>query len=294
MKKTIFQGCATALVTPFTSNGLDLDAFKNMIDLQIESGINALVVCGTTGEASTMSREEKQIAITTAVQHVNGRIPVIAGTGSNCTITAIQQSVEAEQIGVDAILVVTPYYNKTTQRGLVKHYSAIADSVKIPMILYNVPSRTGISCSAETYAELSSHPNIIGVKEASGNFALIRKTRELCPDDFYIWSGNDEDTAAIMLLGGQGVISVVSNVAPREMVQLTDHCLNGRFTKAGLQQLHLQQLCDALFIEVNPIPVKNALHIKGLCSDTVRLPLCEMSEENKRRLTQVLHAYQLL
>ena len=294
MKKPIFRGCATAIITPFVADGLDLDAFKRLIDSQTEAGINALVVCGTTGEASTMTQAEKAITIQTAVQQVNGRIPVIAGTGSNSTATAVQQSIEAQQLGADAILVVTPYYNKATQRGLVKHFRAIADAVTIPLILYNVPSRTGLSCTAETYRELSAHPNIIGVKEASGNFALIRKTKELCPDDFYIWSGNDDDTAAIMLLGGQGVISVVSNVAPKEMIQLTDHCLNGRFTKAGLQQLHMQQLCDALFIEVNPIPVKNALHMQGLCSDIVRLPLCEMSSENRNRLEQVLRSYSLL
>lgn len=294
MKKPIFHGCATAIVTPFTGDEVDFDALKRLIDRQIDAGINAIVVCGTTGEASTMTHEERINTFKVAVQHTKGRIPVIAGTGSNCTKTAVQQSIEAEKCGVDALLVVTPYYNKTTQRGLIQHFNEIADAVNLPVILYNVPSRTGLTCTAETYAELAKHPNIIGVKEASGNFSLIRKTRELCPDDFYIWSGNDEDTAAIMLLGGKGVISVVSNTAPKEMRLLTEHCLQGRFAKAGLQQLHLQPLCEALFMEVNPIPVKKALYMMGLCSDSIRLPLYEMSPENQVKLKQILDKYELL
>lgn len=294
MREAVFKGCATALITPFTHDTVDYDSFKHLIDSQLDAGINALVVCGTTGEAATMSYTEKMRTIETAVRHVDGRVPVIAGSGANSTETAIALSRDAEQIGVDALLIVTPYYNKATQRGLIRHYETIANLVSKPVILYNVPSRTGVSCTAETYATLSAHPNIVGVKEASGNFALIQKTREQCPDDFYIWSGNDEDTAAIMLLGGIGVISVVSNVAPSEMVALTQACLNGNFHEAGTKQIYLRRLCEILFREVNPIPVKTALSMMGYCDDILRLPLCEMGAENRKELKQVLLSYSLL
>ncbi|MBR3704852.1 MAG: 4-hydroxy-tetrahydrodipicolinate synthase [Oscillospiraceae bacterium] len=294
MKEAVFKGCATALITPFTHDAVDYAAFRRLIDFQLEAGINALVVCGTTGEASTMSYAERIRTIETAVDHVGGRVPVIAGTGSNSTETAVALSRDAERIGVDALLVVTPYYNKATQRGLVRHYEMVADLVSKPVMVYNVPSRTGVSCSAETYAALSAHPNIIGVKEASGNLSLVQKTRELCPDDFYIWSGNDDETAPIMLLGGAGVISVVSNAAPHEMVSLTQACLNGEFRKAGEQQLRLRRLCEVLFCEVNPIPVKTALSMMGYCSEIFRLPLCEMSGENRSELKQALRSYALL
>lgn len=294
MKKPIFKGCATAIITPFTADTVDYEALKNLIDRQLEAGINALVVCGTTGEASTMSHAERMRTIETAVRRVDGRIPVIAGTGSNSTETAVAQSRDAELAGADALLLVTPYYNKATQRGLVRHYEAIANSVTKPVILYNVPSRTGVSFTAETYAALSVHPNIIGVKEASGNFSLIQKTRESCPDDFYIWSGNDDETAPIMLLGGVGVISVVSNAAPQEMVALTDACLDGRLEDAGKLQLKVRKLCEIMFREVNPIPVKTALSMMGCCKEIFRLPLCEMSEENRKELEQVLKVYHLI
>ena len=294
MKKAVFKGCATALITPFTHDSIDYDAFKHLIDVQLGAGINALVVCGTTGEASTMSYAERMRTIEIAVDHVAGRVPVIAGTGANSTETAIALSRDVEQIGVDALLVVTPYYNKATQRGLVRHYETIADLVDKPVMLYNVPSRTGVSCTAETYATLSAHPNIIGVKEASGNLSLVQKTRELCPDDFYIWSGNDDETAPIMLLGGVGVISVVSNVAPQEMLTLTQACLNEDFRKAGELQIYLRRLCEILFREVNPIPVKTAMSMMGYCQEIFRLPLCEMSEENRKELNQVLKFYSLL
>ena len=294
MKEPVFRGCATAIVTPFTSGAVDQEALKHLIDLQIEAGIDAIVVCGTTGEASTMSYTERMRTIETAINHTNGRIPIIAGTGANSTEAAIAQSRDAAALGADALLLVTPYYNKATQRGLVYHFDHIADAVDKPIILYNVPSRTGVSCTAETYSALSAHPNIVGVKEASGNFALIQKTKELCPDDFYIWSGNDDETAAIMLLGGAGVISVVSNIAPKEMIALTQACLDGRFREAGTLQVKLRKLCEILFREVNPIPVKTALGMMGKCRDILRLPLCEMGEENKRELEQVLRSYSLL
>ena len=294
MKKAVFTGCATALITPFTNDSVDYDALIKLIDWQLESGINAFVVCATTGEAATMSYDEKLQTLDTVVCHVNGRVPVIAGTGANCTKTAITLSRDAERIGADALLVVTPYYNKATQRGLVLHYEAIADSVEKPIILYNVPSRTGVSCTAETYAMLSAHPNIVGVKEASGNLSLVQKTRELCPSDFYIWSGNDEETAATMLLGGSGVISVVSNVMPKEMVALTQACLKSAFHEAGAQQIYLRRLCEILFREVNPIPVKTAMSMMGYCEDILRLPLCEMGSENRKELEHVLKSYSLL
>lgn len=294
MKQAIFQGCATALATPFTADGVDYAALKRLVAYQLAGGVDALVVCGTTGEAATMSYVEKIRTIETVLTQVNGKIPVIAGTGANSTETAIAFSRDVAALGVDALLVVTPYYNKATQQGLIRHYRAIADALEQPVILYNVPGRTGVSCTAETYHALSAHPNIVGVKEASGNLALVQKTRELCPEDFYIWSGNDDETAPIMLLGGVGVISVVSNVAPRPMTQLAHACLQGSFSEAGRLQLQLRALAEILFCEVNPIPVKTALHMMGLCEELLRLPLCEMEESNRERLENVLKAYRLL
>lgn len=294
MKQAVFKGCATAIATPFTTGTVDYTALKKLVDYQLEGGVQAIVVCGTTGEAATMSYVEKIRTIETVLTQVNGQIPVIAGTGANSTETAIAFSKDAAALGVDALLVVTPYYNKATQKGLVRHYRAIADATATPMILYNVPGRTGVSCTAETYEALSAHPNIIGVKEASGNLALVQKTRERCPEDFYIWSGNDDETAPIMLLGGVGVISVVSNVAPHLMTQLAHACLQGNFAEAGRLQLSLRVLADVLFCEVNPIPVKTALHLMGLCEEVFRLPLCEMEETNREKLEHVLKDYHLL
>lgn len=294
MKQAIFQGCATAIITPFTAESVDYKALKKLVDFQLENGIDAIVVCGTTGEASTMSYIERMRTIETVLTQVNGKVPVIAGTGSNNTETVITLSRDIENLGVNALLVVTPYYNKATQNGLIRHYQTIADTVLKPIILYNVPSRTGVSCTAETYATLSHHPNIVGVKEASGNFALIQKTKELCPNDFYIWSGNDDETAPIMLLGGIGVISVMSNVVPRETVSLAHACLEGNFYTAGKMQLQLRALADVLFREVNPIPVKTALSMMGFCEERLRLPLCEMSDTNREELKNVLSKYGLV
>ena len=294
MKKPVFTGSGVAIATPFTSDTVDYDALKRLLDFQLEGGTDAVIVCGTTGEAATMSYVERMRTIETVVRHVDGRIPVIAGTGANNTENAITLSKDAALAGVDGLLVVTPFYNKATQKGLVRHYTAIADAVTKPMILYNVPGRTGVKCTAETYAALAKHPNIQGVKEASGDLALVQKTRELCPEDFYIWSGNDDETAPIMLLGGEGVISVAANVMPREMHQLTADCLNGDFVSAGKTQLRLRKLCEALFWEVNPIPVKTALAMMGYCQEIFRLPMCEMEEENRERLRAVLEEYGLL
>ena len=291
MKQPIFTGSGTAIVTPFTNDSVDYPALGRLLDLQLEGGADAIIVCGTTGEAVTMSYAERMRAIETVVRHVDGRVPVIAGTGSNSTENAITLSKDAVLAGVDGVLVVTPFYNKATQRGLIRHYTAVADAVTRPVILYHVPSRTGVRCTAETYAALAKHPNIAGVKEAGGDLALVQKTRELCPEDFYIWSGNDDETAPIMLFGGKGVISVAANVMPREMHELTAACLRGDFTAAGRMQLKLRKLCEALFWEVNPIPVKTALAMMGYCQEVFRSPMCEMEPENRERLRGVLAEY---
>ncbi len=294
MKQPIFTGSGTAIVTPFTNDSVDYPALGRLLDFQLEGGADAIIVCGTTGEAVTMSYAERMRAIETVVRHVDGRVPVIAGTGSNSTENAITLSKDAVLAGVDGLLVVTPFYNKATQRGLIRHYTAVADAVTRPVILYHVPSRTGVRCTAETYAALAKHPNIAGVKEAGGDLALVQKTRELCPEDFYIWSGNDDETAPIMLFGGKGVISVAANVMPREMHELTAACLRGDFTAAGRMQLKLRKLCEALFWEVNPIPVKTALAMMGYCQEVFRSPMCEMEPENRERLRTVLAEYGLI
>ena len=294
MKQAIFTGSGVALVTPFTSGGVDYPALEKLLDFQLDRGTDAIIVCGTTGEAATMSYAERMAVIEAVVRRVDGRVPVIAGSGANCTETAIALSRDAVSAGADGLLVVTPFYNKATQRGLVRHYTAVADAAEKPVILYNVPSRTGVKCTAETYAALAQHPNILGVKEAGGDLALIQKTRELCPEDFYIWSGNDDETAPIMLLGGKGVISVAANVAPDRMHDLTRACLEGDFVSAGRMQLELRALCEALFWEVNPIPVKTALALMGMCEEVFRLPLCEMEPENRERLAAVLQRYGLV
>ena len=294
MKQPIFTGSGAAIITPFTSETVDYPALRRLIDFQLLGKTDAIIVCGTTGEAATMSYVERMRAIETTVRHVDGRVPVIAGTGSNSTENAITLSKDAALAGVDGLLMVTPYYNKATQAGLVRHYQAVADAVDRPLIVYHVPSRTGVTIAAETYAELARHPNIVGVKEASGNFGLIQKTRELCPEDFYLWSGNDEDTAAVCLLGGKGVISVAANVVPREMHELTAACLRGDFVEAGQMQLKLRRLIAALFCEVNPIPVKTALHLMGYCQDILRLPLCPLSPAHRLLLEETLAEYGLI
>ena len=241
-----------------------------------------------------MTYRERMRTIEACVDHVAGRVPVIAGSGSNATENAIALSRDAERAGVDGLLVVTPYYNKATQAGLARHYTAIADAVTRPVILYDVPSRTGVAIAAETYAELAKHPNINGIKEASGNLGNIQRTRNLCPEDFTIWSGNDDETAAICLAGGKGVISVVANILPAEMHALVGLCLDNDFAAAGQLQLYLKDFCDAMFCEVNPIPVKTALNLLGWEAGPLRLPLCEPSETNRERIRQTLVKYGLL
>lgn len=294
MKQPVFTGSGVAIITPFTNDGIDYPALMRLLDFQLENGTDAIIVCGTTGEAAAMSYAERASTIEAVVRHVDGRVPVIAGTGSNNTENAIALSGDAVRAGADALLVVTPFYNKATPKGLIRHYTAIADAAERPVILYHVPSRTGVKCTAEVYAALAEHPNIVGVKEAGGDLALVQKTRELCPEDFYIWSGNDDETSPIMLFGGKGVISVAANVMPGEMHRLTEACLNGDFVTAGRMQLKLRKLCEALFWEVNPIPVKTALAMMGYCQERFRSPMCEMEPENREKLAGVLAEYGLI
>ena len=294
MKQPVFTGSGVAIITPFTNDGVDYPALVRLLDFQLENGTDAIIVCGTTGEAAAMSYEERIRTIEAVVRHVDGRVPVIAGTGSNNTENAIAMSRDASGAGVDALLVVTPFYNKATPKGLIRHYTAVADAVEKPVILYHVPSRTGVKCTAEIYAALAEHPNIVGVKEAGGDLALVQKTLELCPEDFYIWSGNDDETAPIMLFGGKGVISVAANVMPGEMHRLTEACLKEDFVTAGRMQLELRKLCEALFWEVNPIPVKTALAMMGYCQERFRSPMCEMEPESRERLAGVLAEYGLI
>lgn len=285
MRTPVFTGSCPALVTPFDQNGaINYDAFGKLIDAQIEAGVDAVCVCGTTGESATMSIREHIAAVEFCVKRVNHRVKVIAGAGSNDTSAAVYLSQHAQDSGADALLHVTPYYNKASQTGLIKHYEYIADRVDLPIILYNVPSRTGVSFTAETYRHLSQNPQFNGVKEASGNFSLLAHTRFLCGDDFYIWSGNDDQVVPMMALGAKGVISVASNLIPEVMVKMTKLCLDNDFEAASKLQIKYMDLIDALFLEVNPIPIKAALNLVGMEMGGLRLPLCEMSEKNLETL----------
>ena len=291
MRSCVFTGSAVAIVTPFRGGAVDFPAFDRLVEWQLRCGTDAIVVCGTTGEAATLSLNERTALIERCVRIADGRAPVIAGSGTNSTASSVALSRAAQSAGADALLTVTPYYNKASQSGLVRHFSAIADAVDIPIILYNVPSRTGVSCTAQTYQKLAEHPNIAGVKEASDDFDLIQDTLALCPADFTLWSGNDGSTTAIMALGGRGVISVAANIVPREMHELTQLCLSGDFSEAASLQLRLHALIRALFCEVNPIPVKAAMEDLGLCSGELRLPLCAISEQNRSRLTRAIEDF---
>ena len=291
MSQPLFTGSGVALVTPMTPDSIDLPALDRLIDRQLDAGTDALIVCATTGEGATLTYAERRAVIVRSIERAAGRVPVIVGTGSNNTASAAALSREACTMGADGVLVVTPYYNKATQRGLIRHFTAVADAIDCPLIVYNVPSRTGVSCTAETYAALAQHPNIVGVKEASGSFALIQDTRNLCGDGFSVWSGNDEDTAAVCALGGVGVISVAANLVPHEMHELVQLCLADRLLEAGRMQLRLAPLIRALFCEVNPIPIKTALAQLGLCGAALRLPLCEMGVENRDALLRAMAEY---
>ncbi|MGI6498094.1 MAG: 4-hydroxy-tetrahydrodipicolinate synthase [Oscillospiraceae bacterium] len=281
MREPVFEGSGVAIITPFLKDGgIDFPKLGELIDFQADSGTDAVIICGTTGESSTQSLEEHIAAVDFCVKHTAGRMKVIAGAGSNDTNAAVFLSQHAKKSGADATLVVTPYYNKATQAGLIKHYTYIADRVDIPMILYNVPSRTGLSFAAETYAALAKHPNINGVKEASGNFSLIASTRALCPDDFYLWSGNDDQVVPLMSLGGKGVISVVANILPELTKNMSHLCLEGNFKEAAKLQTENMKFINSLFIEVNPIPIKAAMNLAGFGVGECRLPLCEMTSKN--------------
>ncbi|MDR0446033.1 MAG: 4-hydroxy-tetrahydrodipicolinate synthase [Oscillospiraceae bacterium] len=294
MKTPVFLGSSVAIVTPYTETGVDYDALARLIDWQIESGTNAITICGTTGESSTQSLEEHIEVVDFCVKHVNHRVKVVAGTGSNDTAAALLLSTEAEKSGADGLLIVTPYYNKATQKGLIEHYTYIADRVSIPIIMYNVPSRTSLSFTAATYKELSKHPNINGVKEASGNFPLIAQTIALCGGELNILSGNDNETVAMMALGAVGLISTSANVIPSVMAEITAECLAGNFKKATALQSKYLELMNALFIEVNPIPVKTALNLMGKNAGRLRLPLCEMDTANLETLKTAMRGAGLI
>ena len=288
VKVPVFKGSCTAIVTPFSEHGVDYERLKKNLEFQYETGTSAVVVCGTTGENATHTPNEHDELVRVTVRTVNGRMKVIAGIGSNNTENALRAAENAKYSGADAVLMVTPYYNKTTQKGIIEHFSYVADRVDIPMILYNVPSRTGIGISADTCKALSQHPNINGIKEASGDIALAAKIRSLCGDDLYIWSGNDDCTIPLMSLGALGVISVASNIVPGAVAKLCALCLEGSYAEATELYAKYASLFSALFIETNPIPVKAALKMMGMDSGILRLPLTEISQESFETLLKAM------
>ncbi len=295
MKPVIFTGAAVALVTPFNADGtVNYDEFARLIDFQIENGTDALVIAGTTGESSTLSEQEHIDVIRFAVEHTKHRVPIIAGTGSNATETAVMLSKEAEAAGADALLLVTPYYNKTSQRGLYVHYKTIADSVKLPIILYNVPSRTGLGIDVETAAKLAEIDNIVAMKDAVGNITYTANLIERCGDKLAVYSGNDDQIVPMMSLGAKGVISVLSNVAPKETHDMCAAALDGDYKTAAALQLKYLKLIHALFIETNPIPVKEAVNQMGFAAGACRLPLYEMADETKAVLVAEMKKQGLL
>ena len=294
MKKVVFRGAGVAIVTPFTADGINFPEFGRLIDDQIAHGTDAIIVAGTTGEAATMNDAEHKEAIKFTVDRVKKRVPVIAGTGSNDTSYAIHLSQYAERAGADGLLLVTPYYNKCTQKGLVAHFQAIADSVNIPCILYDVPSRTGVSIKLTTYVELAKHPNIVAVKEANGDLSSILRLRHACGDELAVYSGNDDQIVPILSLGGQGVISVLSNVAPQATHDMCQLYFDGDVEKARDLQIAYTDLIDALFSEVNPIPVKTAMRLIGWAAGPLRPPLSEMEPEHAEQLKSALRAHELL
>ena len=291
--KTVFKGAATALITPFDENGVDFESFGKLIDWQIEQGIDALVVCGTTGESSTLSHEEHEKVLEFAVKRIGGRVPAIAGTSTNDTARATELTKHACSLGYDATLMVTPYYNKATQKGLIKMFTAIADESSVPMILYNVPSRTGINIEPTTYLALADHPMIQGIKEAGGNISKIAETMSLVGDRLDLYSGNDDQIVPILSLGGKGVISVLSGIAPKETAKMCRLFFDGRTEESLRLQLEYMPLIKALFSEVNPIPVKAASAKMGLCKNILRLPLTEMEENNAEKLYALMREYKL-
>ncbi|AIS52039.1 4-hydroxy-tetrahydrodipicolinate synthase DapA [Thermoanaerobacter kivui] len=291
----VFKGSGVAIVTPFNEKGVNFEKLGELIEWHIKEGTDAIIICGTTGEASTMTQEEQQAAIKFTVEKVAGRIPVIAGTGSNNTAHAVEMSEYAQSVGADALLVITPYYNKTTQKGLVAHFTEIARHVDIPIIVYNVPSRTSLNMQPETFLEISKHvDNVVGVKEASGDIVQVAEIARIMGKSFEIYSGNDDQVIPIMSLGGLGVISVTANIIPAKIHEMTIAYLNGDIEKARDMQLELNPLNRALFIETNPIPVKTAMNLMGFNVGPLRLPLVEMSDKNLEYLKSVLAKYGLL
>ena len=292
MKKIIFKGCGTAIATPFDENGVNFSEFQKLLEFQVQNGADAIIVCGTTGESSTMTDSERKETIKFAIEVVNGRIPVIAGTGSNCTASAIEMSKFATNVGADGILIVTPYYNKATQNGLIEHYKAIAQSVpNTPIIVYSVPSRTGVNILPETCLELSKIENIVAIKEASGNLSQVAKIASLCGENLNIYSGNDDQVLPILSLGGIGVISVFSNIAPKIFSDMIKNYFSGNLKEATATQLNSIELIDALFCEVNPIPVKAALNLMGYNFGKPRLPLTPISSSNLIKLQTAMAPY---
>ena len=293
MKPPLFTGVCTAIVTPFDGDDINFSVFDQLIDRQLAARVSAITVCGTTGEAAAMSIDEKLMLIQHAISYADRRCKIIAGTGTNYTKDAIRMSRMAEAYGADGLLVVTPYYNKTSQTGLIRHYEAIADSVSIPIIVYNVPSRTGMHITADTYEVLSRHPNINGVKEASYDLPLISRIRNRCGDDFNIWSGNDDNTVAMMALGAKGVISTSSNLIPKEFVKMCNACLSCDYTTGAKMQNDLMPIIDALFCEVNPMPIKAALRLCGYDVGPCRAPLCDLSPNHLELLEKSLTGYSI-
>ena len=294
LKKSIFEGAATALITPFKDGKVDYDCLKSLIDRQIAGGIDALVIAGTTGEAATLDHEEHCELLKRSVEFVEGRVPVIAGTGSNDTAYGIELSKYACEVGCDALLLVTPYYNKATPRGLIQSFLATAEATDKPIILYNVPSRTGVNITLPVYRELAKHERIVAVKEASGNLSAIAELIAECGDAYDVYSGNDDQIVPIMSLGGKGVISVFSGILPQETHDLCAACLAGDFKTGAEMQLKYLKLMNTLFCEVNPIPVKTASVLLGMCGDEIRLPLSQMEDANLQKLKAVMAEYGLL
>lgn len=290
VKVPVFKGSCTAIVTPFNEHGVDYERLKKNLEFQYESGTSAIVVCGTTGENATHTQEEHDELVRVTVRECGGRMKVIAGIGSNNTKSALRAAENAKYAGADAVLMVSPYYNKTSQKGLAEHFTYVADRVDIPMILYNVPSRTGINIAVDTCKELSRHPNINGIKEASGDIAYAGKIKSSCGDDLYIWSGNDDCTVALMALGGLGVISVASNIVPGAVSKLCALCLDEKYKEATELFTKYSQLFSALFVETNPIPVKAAMKLMGMDSGMVRLPLTELGQENFAILSSAMRS----
>jgi len=295
MKKLIFTGSGVALVTPMNEDGsINYDMYGKLIDFHIKSGTDALIVCATTGESPVLNHDEHCKAIRFAVERTKKQIPVIASSGSNDTRYAVELSQSAQQLGADALLLVTPYYNKTSQVGLVKHYTYIADRVEIPIILYNVPSRTGCNIKPETYVELSKHPNIVATKEANGDISSVAKTISLCGDDLVVYSGEDNQTLPILSLGGKGVISVFANILPRQMHQICADYMSGNTEASRLAFLKYLELMDGLFMDINPIPIKAAMKMVGMDCGDCRLPLTTMNEEAQKKLYAILKKLDLV